>query len=82
LQFYGSQLGQKVAAESPKISRELQETIRATSGKAAKDALLEVKQENPGVGQNARLGTPGKRFQGRLPRQQDATESAQQQDPQ
>jgi hypothetical protein len=83
LQFYGSPLGQKVAAESPKIGREIQESIRLSAGKAAKEALQEAKQENPGVGQNARLATPGKRFQGRLPRQPDgAQQSAQQQDPQ
>ncbi|HTA57989.1 MAG TPA: DUF2059 domain-containing protein [Candidatus Baltobacteraceae bacterium] len=83
LQFYGSPLGQKVAAESPKIGREIQESIRLSSGKAAKEALQEAKQENPGVGQNARLATPGKRFQGRLPRQTyGAQQSAQQQDPQ
>ena len=36
LQFYGSPLGQKVADEAPKIGRELQEVVRATSGKAAR----------------------------------------------
>jgi hypothetical protein len=83
LQFYGSPLGQKVAAESPKIGREIQESIRLSSGKAAKDALQAAKQENPSVGQNARLATPGKRFQGRLPRQTDGVQqSAQQQDSQ
>jgi hypothetical protein len=83
LQFYGSPLGQKVAGESPKIGREIQESIRNSAGKAAREALQEAKQENPGVGQNARLATPGKRFQGRLPRQPDGTQqSAQQQDPQ
>jgi len=83
LQFYGSPLGQKVAAESPKIGREIQESIRLSSGKAAREALQETKQENPGVGQNARLATSGKRFQGRLPRQTDgAQQSAQQQEPQ
>lgn len=83
LQFYGSPLGQKVAAESPKIGREIQESIRISSGKAAKEALQEAKQENPGVGKNARLATPGRRFQGRLPRQSDSVQqTAQQQDPQ
>jgi len=86
LQFYGSPLGQKVAAEAPKISRELQEAIRQTSGKAAKEALQEAKQENPGVGQHARLAAPaqGKRFSQRRAQQEpDATQqSAQQQDPQ
>jgi hypothetical protein len=89
LQFYGSPLGQKVAAESPKIGRELQETVRVTSGKAAKEALQEAKQENPGVGQNARLAPQGqgqgRRFpqQQRRPQQPDAaSQTAQQQDPQ
>jgi len=84
LQFYGSPLGQKVATESPKISRELQEAIRETSGKAAKEALQEVKQENPGVGQHARIAAPGRRLQQRRGQQQpDATQqSVQQQDPQ
>lgn len=85
LQFYGSPLGQKVAAESPKIFREIQETTRAAAAKAAKDALQEAKQENPGVGQNARLITNNgpRRFaqQRRPPQQQDAgQQSAQQQD--
>jgi len=87
LQFYGSPLGQKVALESPKIARELQEAVRATSGKAAKQALGEVKEENPAVGQNARLNPQGRRFP--QPRrvqpqqQQDATpQTAQQQAPQ
>jgi len=85
LQFYGSPLGQKVATESPRIGRELQDVIRETSGKAAKEALQEAKQENPGIGQNAKLAGPaGRRFpQQRRPQQQDAApQSAQQQDPQ
>ena len=83
LQFYGSPLGQKVAAESPKIGREIQESIRLSAGKAAREALQEAKQDNPGVGQNARLATPGKRFQPRRAQQADgAQQSAQQQEPQ
>ena len=95
LQFYGSPLGQKVAAEFPKIGHELQDVIRATSGKAVKEALQEAKQDSPGVGQNAKLAGPGgRRFpqQRRAQRdgnstaphaQQDAASaSAQQQDPQ
>lgn len=72
LQFYGSPLGQKVAAESPKIFHEIQETTRAEATKAVKDALQEARQENPGVGQNARLGNPGAR---RFPQQQHRTQS-------
>ena len=56
LQFYGSPLGQKVAAEAPKIARETQAAVRAASGKAAKEALAEVKRQNPEIGQMARLG--------------------------
>ena len=83
LQFYGSPLGQKVAVESPKIGREIQESIRLSAGKAAKEALQEAKQENPGVGQNAGLGASGKGFQSRRgPQADSAQQSAQQQDPQ
>ena len=56
LQFYGSALGQKVAAEMPKISRETQAAIRTANAKAAKDALAELKRQNPEIGQSARLG--------------------------
>jgi uncharacterized protein len=63
LQFYGSPLGQKVAAEMPKINREIQATVRSTSGKAAREALAEVKQQYPEVGQSARLGNGQGRFQ-------------------
>jgi len=82
LQFYGSPLGQKVAAEAPKISREIQEFSRAAASKAVKDALQQAKDENPGIGQNAHVGSgPARRFQQR--RQQDgAPQQAAQQDPQ
>src|SRR5258708_27135488 len=56
LQFYGSPLGQKVSAETPKIGRETQAAIRAAGAKAAKDSLAEMKQENPEIGQSAHLG--------------------------
>jgi len=90
LQFYGSPLGQKVAAEMPKIGRETQAAVRAASAKAAKESLAEVKQENPGFGQGAHLGNgPG---QGRWQQQrrgqqngqapQPQQQAAQQQDPQ
>ncbi len=89
LQFYGSPLGQKVAAEMPKIGRETQAATRAATAKAAKDALAELKQQNPEIGQSARLGNGQgqgrwqqrrgqQRGQGQLPQQQ----AAQQQDPQ
>jgi len=89
LQFYGSPLGQKVASEMPKIGRETQAAVRAASGKAAKDSLAELKQENPEIGQSARLGNGPS--QGRWQQQRRAQrtgqgqapqQSAQQQDPQ
>jgi len=82
LQFYGSPLGQKVATESPKIFREIQEATRAEAAKAVKDALQEAKEEHPGVGQNAHVGA--RRYpQQRRPQPQDPSQqSAQQQDQQ
>jgi len=81
LQFYGSPLGQKVAAEMPKITRELQAVTRAASTRAAKDALAEAKQQNPEVGQSARLGLGQGRWQQRRG-SQSHPQVAQQQDPQ
>jgi uncharacterized protein len=83
LQFYGSPLGQKVASESPRIFREIQETTRAEASKAVKEALQQVKQENPGVGQNARVTNNSQRRplpQHRTQPQDPAQQSAQQQD--
>src|SRR5215469_9147633 len=82
LQFYGSPLGQKVATEMPKINRETQAAVRAVSSKAAKEALAEVKQQNPQVGQSARLaqGQGQGRWQQRRAKQ--SQQMAQQQDPQ
>lgn len=87
LQFYGSPLGQKVAAESPKIFREIQETTRAEASKAAKEALLQAKQENPGIGQNARYASnsqrrPLQQRQQPQPQQDPGQQTAQQQDQQ
>jgi hypothetical protein len=67
LQFYGSPLGQKVAAEAPKISREIQEVTRVTAAKAVREATAQAKLDNPGVGENVHLGTGGN--QRRLPPQ-------------
>jgi hypothetical protein len=89
LQFYGSPLGQRVAAEMPKIGRETQTAVRAAGTKAAKESLAEVKQQNPEIGQSAHLGNGQgqnrwqqrrgqQRGQGQAPQQQ----AAQQQDPQ
>ena len=82
LQFYGSPLGQKVAGESPKIFREIQETTRAEAAKAVKEALQQARQENPGVGQNVRLTSQRPLAQQRRAQQQDSSQqqTAQQQD--
>jgi uncharacterized protein len=84
LQFYGSPLGQKVASENPKIFHEIQETTRAEAAKAVRDALQQVKQENPAVGQNAHVTTGQRRPPQQQHRQQQDSDqqSAQQQDPQ
>ncbi len=80
LQFYGSPLGQKFAAEGPKISREVQETTRATALKAVRDALQSAKEQDPATGQNARLyNPPPRRLQQPHRPQQDASEQAEQQ---
>lgn len=82
LQFYGSPLGQKVAAEMPKVNREIQTAVRSTSGKAAREALAEVKQQNPEVGQSARLGNGQGKFQQRRGQRQQLQAAQQEQDPQ
>lgn len=82
LQFYGSPLGQRVAAEMPKINREIQATVRSTSGKAARESLAEVKQQNPEVGQSARLGNGQGKFQQRRGQRQQLQAVQQEPDPQ
>jgi uncharacterized protein len=79
LQFYGSPLGQKVAGESPKIFREIQETTRAEAAKAVKEALQQARQENPGVGQNVRLTGQHPPQQQHRTQQQDSSQQAAQQ---
>lgn len=80
LQFYGSPVGQKVAAEAPKISREIQAASRATGLKAAKETLQTLKTQYPEIAQSARLNGNGPRRwqQGGRGQQQ----AAQQPDPQ
>jgi hypothetical protein len=83
LQFYGSPVGQKVAAEMPKINREMQAAAREAGTKAAREALQMVKAQNPEVGQSARLGIPQRRWpqrgQGQTQAQGQAQASTQQQ---
>jgi hypothetical protein len=85
LQFYGSPLGQKFATEIPKIGRETQAAVRAASSKAAKESLAELKQQNPEIGRSAHLWNgQGQGQQRRAPQrgQGQASQAAQQQDPQ
>lgn len=51
LQFYGSPLGQKAAAESPKINREIQGATRAIGMQAAREAWQQLRAEDPGAAQ-------------------------------
>jgi len=86
LQFYGSPVGQKVAAEMPKISREIQAASRTTGAKAAKEALQALKAQNPEIGQSARLNNGTRRWQPGARAQQNAQQgqpqqAAQQPDP-
>jgi len=83
LQFYGSPVGQKVAAEMPQISHEILVASRIAGAKAAKEALQEVRQQNPQIGQFARLGNGQRRWQQRPQGQQNQSQQeAQQPDPQ
>jgi hypothetical protein len=53
LQFYGSPLGQKFAAEMPKINGEMQAANRAFSARIAKDVMKDLRKEYPGVAAHA-----------------------------
>jgi hypothetical protein len=86
LQFYGSPVGQKVAAETPKINREIQAASRTTGSKAAKEALQALRAQNPEIGQSARLNNAPRRWQPGTRAQQNAQQgqtqqAAQQPDP-
>jgi len=82
LQFYGSPVGQKVAAETPKIAREIQAASRTMGAKAAKEALQALKAQNPEIGQSARLAPNGPRRWQRGQQPQSTQQAAQQPDPQ
>ena len=61
LEFYGSPLGQKVAAEMPKISREAQVATRAASAQAARLAWQDLRAEHPNAGENLRASNTRRR---------------------
>src|SRR5258708_34693876 len=52
LEFYGSPLGQKVAAEMPTITREAQLATRTASTQAARLACQDLRPEYPNPGEN------------------------------
>jgi uncharacterized protein len=62
LQFFGSPLGQKVAAEMPKIGREIAAASREAGAKSAREVLQALKAQNPEIGQSARLGNGQRRW--------------------
>lgn len=61
LEFYGSPLGQKVAAEMPKIGRESQVATRAASAQAARLAWQDLRAEHPNAGENFRAANARRR---------------------
>ncbi|HUI75978.1 MAG TPA: DUF2059 domain-containing protein [Candidatus Acidoferrum sp.] len=63
LQFYGSPLGQKSAAEMPKISKEVQAAVRTVSNQAAREAWQQLRAENPGATQGTRPFAGRRRWQ-------------------
>jgi len=54
LEFYGSPLGQKVAAELPGINREVQLATRTASSQAARQAWQDLRAQYPGAGETSR----------------------------
>ena len=49
LDFYSSPLGQKFAAESPKINKEIQAVQASAAGSATRESLLTLKSQNADV---------------------------------
>jgi hypothetical protein len=77
LEFYGSPLGQKVAAEMPKIGREAQMTSRTASNQAARLAWQDLRAEYPSAGESPRGSTTRRRNSGlRVQSQPAGTEQA------
>jgi hypothetical protein len=54
VEFYNSPLGQKLAAEMPKISRESQRTAEVASSQAARLAWQDLRAEYPSAGETVR----------------------------
>jgi len=69
LEFYGSPLGQKVAAELPKINREVQFTTRSASNQAARQAWQDLRAEYPDAGETRRPFSGRRRLNALSPEQ-------------
>jgi uncharacterized protein len=72
LEFYGSPLGQKVAAEMPKIARETQQATRSAGAKAARQAWQDLRAEDPSAGESPRPRAARRRGLGVNPQPQPA----------
>ena len=69
LQFYGSPLGQKVAAEMPKIGREIQTASHAVGTKAAHEALQALRADPQDAEQPVEVGNGHHRWKQAPPAQ-------------
>src|SRR5437879_5749362 len=58
LQFYGSPLGQKFAAEMPRINAEMQAANRAFTTRTAKEVIKELHNQYPAIAAHARVVKP------------------------
>jgi hypothetical protein len=61
LQFYGSPLGQKVAAEMPRLTQEIQTAGQMVSQRAAKEAWQDLREQNPDLALAQRADRVGRR---------------------
>jgi uncharacterized protein len=69
LEFYGSPLGQKVAAELPKVNREVQFATRTASSQAARQAWQDLRAEYPSAGEVSRPLASRRRLNASAPQQ-------------
>ena len=61
LEFFGSPLGQKMAAEMPKITHEVQAATRNAGNQAAKQAWQDLRAEYPNAGEPPKPFVPRRR---------------------
>lgn len=61
LKFYGSPVGQKFAAETPKMTEEMQMAVFTRSQSAAKEAWQTLRARNPELGEEPRQPFRGQR---------------------